>query len=100
MKRYAWVLIVVLLMSGCAGYIFPNYANVSKAIKNRTDYVGLTGYELRKELGSPTDIQVAWSDEKGLVQIFIYATARGTISAALHENLVIDVDYVDKLKKE
>ncbi len=75
------------------------YIHVNSAIKNQKDFVGLTGYELRKELGSPTDIEVAWSDAKGLIQIFIFVTPRGSVSAALHDNTVIDVNYVDKRKK-
>ena len=100
MKKVVCMVALALLLSGCLGYVFTYYPQVSSAIKNRTDFVGLSGYELRKKIGSPTDVQVAWSDEKGLVQIFIYASARGTISVALHENTVIDVDYVDKTKKE
>jgi hypothetical protein len=100
MKRVVTFIMLVFLLSGCAGYLFTKYTNVNRAIKNSTDFTGLNGYELRKELGAPTDIQSAWSDDHGLVQIFVFATTRGTISAALHENTVIDTDYVDKMRKE
>jgi hypothetical protein len=93
------MLMITVVVSGCAGWVFPKYGAVNSAIKKQPDFVGLSGYELRKSIGSPTDIQVAWSDDKGLVQIFVYATTRGTISVALKDDTVIDVDYLDKFKK-
>ncbi len=99
MKRIIAVVVVALIASGCQGYVFTKYAAVSKAIKNQTDFIGLSGYDVRKDLGAPNDIDVAWSDDKGLVQIYTYTTTHGTVSLALKDNMVIDVDYVDRIKK-
>ncbi|MFC1809662.1 hypothetical protein ACFL3D_06065 [Candidatus Omnitrophota bacterium] len=99
MKQGIVVIVIAFLLSGCFGNWFTKYGNVNRAIKNETDYVGLSSPELRIALGAPTDRSVGWSDEKGLIQILLFATTRGTITVAQKDNIVIDVDYENRFKK-